>query len=349
MILIVANRRDAHTRWVVQRLKEMGARVAVFDTEEVPGRLPLSAWIGEGEPRMLAGDLDLSEVRTVWLRRLAKMKADPDLSEEDAQFAVDEAKSMVSGLAQLLSDRFWINPVHAAMMSDRGHGKLVQIEQARQLGLAVPRTVATNDPEVARAFVRSCPGGAIYKPFVSPTRKVRETEDVVRYGTVYTNRIDAQALERLDSVRLTPCTFQEEIPKRCDLRVIVMGDHVFATEIHSQVDERSALDFRRHYALGETPYAAHELPDEVAERCVALCRSFDLIYGAIDLVYTPDDRHVFLEVNQQGQFLWLELQTGQPLLDHFCQLLIQGRPDFSCDAELHEPGLPELPDLDDDD
>ena len=247
-----------------------------------------------------------------------------------------------------IRDSFWINPLHVGMLSDRGHGKLIQLERARSLGLEVPATVCTNDPEVAKAFVTRFPEGAIYKPFMSPTRVMRETEDVTRYGLVFTTRIDQTAMDNLDDVSVTPCTFQELIPKRYDLRVIVMGHKVFATEIHSQVDPRSSLDFREHYALGQTPYAPHDLPSDIARRCVDLCRSFGMVYGALDIVLTPDGRYVFLEVNQMGQFLWLEAQTGQPLLDNFCQLLIQGRPDFTCDAKTHEPGLPALPELEDD-
>ena len=138
MILIVANKSDVHTRLVVQRLNELNAPVSIVDLEELPHRLSVSAWVGEDAPRMVAGDLDLGAVRTVWMRRLATMKPHPDLSPEDADFARAEAKSMASGLAQLLEDRFWINPLHVGMLSDRGHGKLIQLERARSLGLEVP-------------------------------------------------------------------------------------------------------------------------------------------------------------------------------------------------------------------
>ena len=345
MILIIANREDVHTILVAQRLREMGEAVHVFDASDVPSRMSLSAAIEPDGARLLLGDFDPAEVRTVWLRRLALLRPAESLSEEDAEFAKRESKSMLSGMAQLLGERYWVNPLEIAFFSDRGHGKLLQLERAREVGLEIPRTLATNDPDAARAFVRSCPDGAIYKPFMPPTRKVVDG-DAPRYGTVYTTRIGEAALAKMDGVRHAPCQFQELIPKRCDLRVIVMGDRVFATEIHSQADERSALDFRQHYALGQTPYAPHELPDTVAAQCVAVNRAMGLRFGAIDIVLTPDGRYVFLEVNQQGQFLWLEGQTGQPLLDNFCEFLRQARPDFSCDAPLHEPGLPEIPDAD---
>ena len=56
-----------------------------------------------------------------------------------------------------------------------------------------------------------------------------------------------------------------------------------------------------------------ELPCEVADRCRLLVRELDLLYGAIDLVRTPDGRYVFLEINPNGQYLWIEHDTGLPI------------------------------------
>jgi hypothetical protein len=61
---------------------------------------------------------------------------------------------------------------------------------------------------------------------------------------------------------------------------------------------------------------------------------------------TPAGEYVFLEINQMGQFLWLEeLLPELPLLDAFCELLLQRRADFEWSAnratvrfaELHDP------------
>jgi D-alanine-D-alanine ligase-like ATP-grasp enzyme len=36
---------------------------------------------------------------------------------------------------------------------------------------------------------------------------------------------------------------------------------------------------------------------------------FGLNYGAVDMILTPDDRYVFLEINPAGEFFWLELKN----------------------------------------
>jgi glutathione synthase/RimK-type ligase-like ATP-grasp enzyme len=49
-----------------------------------------------------------------------------------------------------------------------------------------------------------------------------------------------------------------------------------------------------------------------------------LCYGAIDMVLTPDGRYVFLEINPNGQYLWIENLTGLHISDAICALLTTG-------------------------
>lgn len=355
MILVIADAADVHTRLVMRRLAEKGAPAVRFSVTELPAESRLSAWLDNGGParariRRTAGlaDIDLDRVRTVWFRRLGEVRADPSLSPEDQEFACREARSFLWSLAVTLADRFWVNPLVEGLSTDRGNGKISQLEAARQVGMVIPRTLATNDPDSAREFLASCGGGAVYKPFHAPTRNLGVEGEPPQWATVFTSRVDEAALAELDEVRVAPCIFQELLPKRLELRVTVIGCSVFATAIHSQVDERSSIDFRRHYDLEHTPYAPHDLPAVVVEQCLALNRRLGLVYGAMDFVLTPDGRYVFLEVNEQGQFLWLEPMTGQPLLENFCEMLIQGRPDYVCSARPHPPGpFPPLPPLED--
>jgi len=46
-----------------------------------------------------------------------------------------------------------------------------------------------------------------------------------------------------------------------------------------------------------------------------------LSFGAIDLLLTPTGEYVFLEINPNGQWYWLELITGIPLTNAMCDVL----------------------------
>jgi glutathione synthase/RimK-type ligase-like ATP-grasp enzyme len=259
------------------------------------------------------------------------------MAAEDQEFSRLESMAMLQSLIVLLGDRFWINHPVAARATDAGNGKIGHLEIARRLGLDVPRTLATNDPDEARAFVRSCPSGAIYKPFRTAIRFTTNEQGEEEPSLIYTTKLDETSLARLDGVVHAPCIFQELVPKRLELRVIVLGKRVFACELHSQDHEEFQVDFRRDGDMSSTHHAPHDLPTEVGEKLIAINEALGLVYGAFDLILTPDGRYVFLEVNQAGQFLWLEERGGLPLLENFTELLIQRRLDFTCDAPLHEP------------
>jgi hypothetical protein len=348
MILIISDAVDGHARWVHRRLLEKGADAVIFDLGEVPEHAGLSARVTSGEePRLQIRRerepmrIDLDKVETVWFRRINDLGLAPNMSPEDKEFAENESFCMLLSLGDLLAKRFWVNPLHVALATDGGNGKIAQLEMARKLGLTVPRTLATNDP--ARAFLSEC-SPAIYKAFRSPVRAVKDEQGEELGAAIFTTKLDAKALAQLDGVRHAPCIFQELIPKKVELRVTVMGTRVFACEIHSQVREESAVDFRRDQGMSKTPHAPHDLPPEIAQKLVALNEQLGLVYGAADLILTPEGRYVFLEVNQQGQFLWLEELAGLPLLENFTEMLIQGRKDYDCNAPLHAPG--QLPPLD---
>jgi glutathione synthase/RimK-type ligase-like ATP-grasp enzyme len=57
------------------------------------------------------------------------------------------------------------------------------------------------------------------------------------------------------------------------------------------------------------------LPERLRLQCVALVRALGLQYGALDFILTPDGRYVFLELNPNGQWLWVERMTGLPIAD----------------------------------
>jgi glutathione synthase/RimK-type ligase-like ATP-grasp enzyme len=117
-------------------------------------------------------------------------------------------------------------------------------------------------------------------------------------------------LQYLEATRLAPVIFQEYVPADVDLRVTVIGDEVFPAAIHSQETEYP-FDFRM--TMDAARMEADELPADVVDMLHAFMDRLGLVYGAVDMRRTPDGRHVFLEVNPAGQFLFVEERTGQPI------------------------------------
>ena len=214
-------------------------------------------------------------------------------------------------------DSLWL-PAHEPVIR-RAELKALQLKVAGALGFELPPTLFTNSPEDFLDFYRKHNGNIISKlPSISLYKYTGKTFN--RYTQVVSKRDVGYAR----AVRLCPIIFQAYVPKRVELRITVVGQEVFAAEIHSQHSNHTRHDWRR-YDRFQTPYFPHELPSDLQQLCVRLVEQLGLCYGAIDMVLTPDERYVFLEINPNGQYLWIEEMTGLPISDAICDLLIAGK------------------------
>jgi hypothetical protein len=69
------------------------------------------------------------------------------------------------------------------------------------------------------------------------------------------------------------------------------------------------------------PHDVEDLPAEVAERCIALCREYGLQFGAIHFARRSDGGYRFFEVNPNGQWAWIAAD-GLPLRARLAELLV---------------------------
>lgn len=201
-------------------------------------------------------------------------------------------------------------------MYEKGTYFPLQLASVQRLGLRTPRTLLTNNPDEVRAFYETCLGQIILK---AVSRGVIEGE---KRRFIYTSKVQPEHLVALEGVRATAHLFQEYIPKRFDLRVIVIGRQVFAAEIHSQHSERARLDFRQDYS--DLTYKVHWLPDDIQAKVLALVRQFDLQFSSMDFIVTLEGEYVFLDLNPNGQFYWLQIRLGErlPLKEAMADLLV---------------------------
>ncbi len=164
----------------------------------------------------------------------------------------------------------------------------------------------------------------VFKPLSSPTLAAEEVGPEERVASALpTTRITADHAGLLDAVAELPCFFQRNIAKRHELRVTVIGDKVFAARIHSQDDPRTAIDCRDMSA--EIRYEKAALPAKIERRCLDLVRSYGLTFGALDIIVTPNEDYVFLEMNPVGQFLFVqELVPELDMIGAVAACLLEG-------------------------
>lgn len=323
MIIILSQPQDVHAVGVHERLTQRGLEHLWFDFADFPSRSTVSFKSSvNGRSsfgfRTQARDIDLDCVSAVWLRRPSPPVPHAQTTDPDSRaYAEEECANLFDSLWEELPCR-WIPATWPVIR--RASRPPLQFKLASALGLELPPTLITNDPEEFLEFYAKHEGNIVSKlPSPAMTRTLKHLQ-LARY----TQQVTRRDLVHADSIRYSPVTFQAYVPKRVELRITVVGEQVFAAEIHSQKANRTRIDWRR-YDLGHTPHYPHTLPDAVRRGCVELVRQLGLCYGAIDMVLTPDGRYVFLEINPNGQFLWIEQLTGMPISDAICDLLASGR------------------------
>lgn len=314
-ILIITQEIDPHADLMALRLRKRGIKPVRFHPQAIGRRGTLTCEFGpRGQSRwQLAGDfgrlLD-SDVGSVWYRR-PLFALDPELSGDEALYAQAETREALLGLFRL-TEAFWVNRPDALRVAE---SKPLQLKLAQQLGFRVPRTLITNNPGKFREFYDDCRGQVIFKVLVQGPLGASQGMGV------YTTLVRPQHLQNLEAIRRVPCLFQEHIPKALDLRVTVIGEQVFPVEIHSQDQRESQIDWRKGDAC-DLKHARHRFPAKVEKQCLALVKNFNLEFGAIDLILTPQGEYVFLEINPSGQFAWIETLTKLPLVDTLADLLL---------------------------
>jgi hypothetical protein len=300
-VLIISSLADPHARAVIAALAERRVHAELLDLAEFPSRLTLTMAFDGGKRRFQLrrpgeGQLDLDSARAVWWRRPGAFGL-PDTLKTPVhrRLALSEANTAFQGLYEAMN-ALWINP--PARDAAASH-KSYQLALAQSLGLEIPQTLMTSDPDEARAFWSECDGDVIYKQFIALPDAWSETR---RLGEAEIRTADA-------AIRIAPMIFQRRVEAVADLRVTIIGDQVFA----AAVDVRN-LDYDVDVRLNlNARHVAHDLPDDVTAKLLAMMRELGLVYGAIDLRLTADGRYVFLEINPAGQFLYVEQATGQPI------------------------------------
>jgi hypothetical protein len=250
--------------------------------------------------------LDLAEVTAVWHRR-HRVIGSPEIHDPRMRkFAEIEAEQVLLQTWSDLPVRFLPAPLAVIRA---GQEKLRQLRLATALGLEIPPTLVTTDPDELLVFHREHDGRVITKLLASTSMcDSGLSQEYVRF----TETLSVRDLAARDSVRLCPVYAQAKVPKALELRITVVGQRVFAAEIHSQTNRHGRDDWRKA-GPSAVPYRRHSLPRPLADRCVALTQTLGLTYGAIDMVVRPDGAYVFLEINPAGEYHWIEQRTGLPI------------------------------------
>jgi glutathione synthase/RimK-type ligase-like ATP-grasp enzyme len=251
-------------------------------------------------------DYSSDEIGAIWLRRNFHFNSNQTSFSPKENYVTSQTAIHVNSSFRLLAENiFCINSPDANW---RANSKCVQAYYAQDCGLLLPPTFQGGSPEFLYEFsMESNPGGELcIKPIESTHIKIDENLTLAHYTTIFNRR----PLQDLSTVRDCPVTIQKFIEKDYEIRATVVGEKIFAASIDTKNASNDAKLDWRHYDWANTPYYPIELPDEINDKLLSVMKKIGLEYGAFDLIKNLDNEYYFLEVNAQGQWLWVEDMTG---------------------------------------
>jgi glutathione synthase/RimK-type ligase-like ATP-grasp enzyme len=259
--------------------------------------------------------LDASVFSVVWLRDFDTTLMDTDFSEKDNKFVRRFCYEQWNDSYQILIDSLaaeWINkPEVFHMASDR----LMQLTIAKRVGLRIPSTLITNDPDAAAKFCQDYNGQIILKAVHHHGIEIEN-----KVFSMYTRSLTRDDLSRLGDLIYAPCILQERLNKKSELRVTIVGEKVFAAELDTTGIPNCRDDLHR-CTVSEIPKKAVKLDNAIEEACLKIMKAFGLNYGAFDFILNDKNQPYFLEVNPAGDWYWIEHDTNMHITDAMVSLI----------------------------
>ncbi|MCM5507146.1 hypothetical protein [Vibrio sp. SCSIO 43169] len=299
MILLVTNQRDLTTDYIVRELKNRSIPYHRLNTENLPsykcsiGHSHIDDWN--------IGEITGSCVKAAYFRRPKQPEPKGhNCSQDIDKYLSIEWLSFLKSIYSRLNKKWFSNPNDIVLAED----KPLQLLLANRLGFCIPKAAITNDIKPAISLSRE------HHLIAKPLRQAlieNESEQVI-----FTNRIKPLEPNNEMALSYCPIILQQEISKKFDVRVTVVGDRVFAAAIHSQKNIDTTTDWRK----GGIVDLAHEpidLPKAISQQCIDLTKKLNLRFGAIDLICDKQDNYWFLEINPNGQWAWIENRIQAPI------------------------------------
>lgn len=330
-ICILTFRMDSEARFVELALREHGHQVTRWFSNEFPSQQTAAVAFDSDQSQWeLSGRdiaMDSAQAPTVvWARRpvtptVFKASVHPD----DFAHAQSDCEAFYKGLLGLLpTSALWVNPYWTQHYFTN---KLVQLRLAQEVGLSIPPTLVTNQRKAILAFAQRHQEHGIIAKTLTPNYW-RDDTGMTKHA-MYTRPVDLATLEACTSLHASPMIFQAKVPKAFELRVTFFGRYAVAARIDSQQLPGAENDWR--VIRDKAGFVdAFELPAQVKHQCHALMQRLGMVFGCFDLIVTPDNEYIFLEVNEQGQSLFLEGYCPEVrMLEAFVGFFGAANPDYA--------------------
>ena len=291
-VLVVTHRRGFESDPVIDLLRERDIRVFRFNCDSGK-EMSLTSFRVDGEEVQLECDdrrIFTREIAIGWCQQLPPYLDQPTNEQECLQN--QNLWALQSAAFDLLPIP-WLNHPRDVL---RASNKVLQLAVARNIGLVIPATLISNQPDEIRAFAQ-------HRPVVA---KNLATPWIVSHGktrAAYTRIIDNNWLADDAALSFCPVIYQEYHRRKRDFRVVVIGKKSFAASC--EPNERQREDVRREVRTGES-FVECTFDKNTLKKLHLLMKTLSLDYSAADFMEDEEGNLYFLEVNTCGAWWWLD-------------------------------------------
>lgn len=268
--------------------------------------------------------VDLTTVKSYWYRRgglnnSKQRKRRPKFSDSAVQeninvYLEEEIDNVFNFVYKYLeATKTSIN----SFLSSRNDKSYFQF-RAVEAGLSVPDSVTSVSQHDAVDFFERNGGEVI-------TKSINELFSFNHEDKNYFTRtypLSAEYLAECSPV-FFPTLFQQYIPKCVELRIFYLNSMVYAMAIFSQQNEQTKIDFRNYDDEYPNRCAPFRLPADIEDKLDSFMKKVNLNCGSIDMILTPNNEYIFLEVNPVGQFGMVSFPCNYYLEKKIAQTLAQ--------------------------
>lgn len=317
MVLFITNKEDITTDFLIDKLNNLGESYYRLNSEDLLHNIGINFNFKDKHFMLIDYSknttINLQEVGSVYYRRPKLPSIDnPSLSAGENQFVANETAAILEGIYKILKDKYWISPVGSIREAEN---KLYQLLIAQMVGFTIPDSLVTTLPINARDFFES------HKEcIIKPIRNGLIRDDIAP-KVIFTSLLSQDFLAQFDSVEYCPTFLQNRIMKEADVRVTVVGKCFFPAKINSQKYKETEVDWRKGGHI-DLEYEQITIPNTVRQRCLHLLYILGLNFGAFDFILDDHGNYIFLEVNPNGQWAWIENRLGYKISDELVRLLL---------------------------
>lgn len=316
-VLALTHKDDRHADAIERELKKINTDFFRINTEEIISQysitfdLEKSLFIISDGKRTETVD----EHWCIWNRRISDPPL-PHLHKDLQQIVYEETLRTWQGLLNSAPGKV----VNRFSAEKEANNKINNLVFAKNYGIRVPSTLITNDPKEFEDFYFSqkSEGKRVCHKLQKVAIVEKNGEDLV----TYTNIVEGDALKNIELIRMHPNMFQEYIDKLFEVRVTALEDMAIGVAIHSQDSKISQVDYRR-YDFENVKYEKINLPKRIRAFSLDILKKYGLSFGALDFIVDKKEEYCFLELNPNGQWLWLEKMSGFNLTKHVAENLLK--------------------------